>query len=689
MDGEDEDRHSLVARVERLARERDLAIDRAEARRRGVVHTPGAIARWIARAADEAVRRELGRPHGLASDDVVIVDPATGPGVFLAAAIEVAGASPDRAPRACVGLDVDPRAIALASAALGGAAARAGWALALSAGDALASLAPVRALEDDDVVRVVIGNPPWAARSANRDARLTEALLDDFRRDGEGRPLGERRIGVLSDDYVRFVRWGAELVRRARRGGVLAMVTNASFVDGPVHRGMRAALARWMDRVDVIDLGGSSLVARERGAVDENVFGVRPAAAITIAVRRAAIAAGRDRGAQLSLGRDGGADEPSEAGERRLPRAQLSLGLDGGCRPRSADAPLEPPLDPPRDATLRVATLRGTREEKLDELAHGELALVPQPIERPWRQARASAPRAYASWPSLAEWMPFHREGLQTNRDELAIALDRDALLAKLARFARGELEGRAGEHWDPEVARRDLRALLDDPAALDAAIRPIAYRPLDERVVLAHRALCHRPRGELARALDASGLALITARKDRGQRAWRLFGACRAVPDNCWLSTRSSCRARAFPLRDPDGAPNLDPDLRARAEDAIGAALEPETFAAWALAWMACAAYREACDGALRDDYPRIPPPPDARALAELAARGRALIDALTNATASAAPRPPAAPVSIGHHDLAATARSPSRAAALAAALAAADAALAPRIREALGITR
>ncbi|AKF07587.1 type ISP restriction/modification enzyme [Sandaracinus amylolyticus] len=572
----------LVERVEASARERDATLDRETARTRGVVHTPAAIARFVAHAADLALREHLARPDGIASDDVVLVDPATGPGVFLAALIEHGIASRAR-PRACVGLDVDGDAISRADAIVGAAARDLEWPLRLAQGDALASLAPVRELEDDDVVRVVVGNPPWAARSANRDARLTEALLDDFRRDDTGAPLAERKIGVLSDDYVRFVRWSVELVRRARRGGVIALVTNASFLDGPVHRAMRAALARWLDRIDVIDLGGSSLIARARGIDDENVFGVRPSVAITIGVR----------------------------------------------------APVR------RGATaLRIARVEGTRDEKLDALSRRALRWESHDPTGTWRLARGGpAPATYRTWPSLDAWMPFHREGLQTNRDELVIARDRDALLASLETFARGGAR-RATPHWDPERARLVARELLRDP---DPHVRRIAYRPFDERVALVHPALCHRPRPELARALDASGLALISARKDRGQLPWACFGAARVLPDNCWLSTRSSCRARAFPLCDPEGAPNLDRDLARRAEDASGAALDARTFATWALAWMASQPYRDRCDDALRTDYPRIPAPRDGTELARIARLGEAIVRALIE---------PATPLAITVHE-------------------------------------
>src|SRR5690606_10759485 len=123
-----------------------------------------------------------------------------------------------------------------------------------------------------------------AGRSDNRGSPLMGALLADFRRDANGSTLGERKIGVLSDAYVRFWRWSCEMARRAERGAVVALVTNGSCLDGLVHRGMPAALARYFARIDVLDLGGSALIARGRDC-DENVFGVRPGVALTLAIR--------------------------------------------------------------------------------------------------------------------------------------------------------------------------------------------------------------------------------------------------------------------------------------------------------------------------------------------------------------------------------------------------------------------
>src|SRR5690606_16504947 len=101
--------------------------------------------------------------------------------------------------------------------------------------------------------------------------------MDEFARDAMGAPLRTGKLGVLSDDYVRFFHWALSLVKAAPGGGVVAMVTNSSFLEGPGHRGMRHAILRASASVDVLDLGGSSLTAR-RDAPDGNLFGVRPGA---------------------------------------------------------------------------------------------------------------------------------------------------------------------------------------------------------------------------------------------------------------------------------------------------------------------------------------------------------------------------------------------------------------------------
>jgi predicted helicase len=546
-------------------------------RRHGIVHTPPEVAGYCAGALDRVLTRAVGLSGGLSDSSLAVVDPATGPGAFLASALSVVAGRSTR-PAALVGLDCDPVALAEARRALAPAADAEGVRLVLEEADTLTRRTP---LPDGLPGRAVavLANPPWSSRTGRRATPELEPLLEDFRREGDGTALKERKVGVLADDYVRFLRWACELVRCAPWGGALAFVTNASFLDGPVHRGVRAALMRWFDGIEVVDLGGSALVARAEGR-DDNVFGVRPAVAITVAYRAA-------------------------GSEPWLP-----------------------------SASVRYTRVRGTRQEKLDVLSRGRprFARLSPSASSYWfvPMAREAAKRDRVS---LADAMPFHREGVQTNRDVVAVAPDRVTLLARLRAFAAGGVDGvlaRAAEsagHYDPERARASVaRALAMDPeGAAGVSARRLAYRPFDERWFVPVAPLCHRPRPALLNAVDRSEGVLLTVRKDRGDRPWAHFGLTRAVPDNCWLSARSSCRTRAFPTHGPDGEENLDPAVRATLAARVGAVVSSSDFVRYVLCLLASSAYRDDVGSSLRFDYPPIPLPSD-----------RATWDALVNAGAA-----------------------------------------------------
>lgn len=554
------------------------------------MHTPWRLARGLATLADGALER-LGAAGGLATPGLVIVDPACGPGAFLAAALAIAGDRESR-PAALLGLDLDAQALDDAEDVLRGASDRSHWPLRLERRDTLASLSLTttsRPIPERGPL-LVLGNPPWAGRTANADAEASAALLEDFRRDEHGARLEERKLGVLSDDYVRFFRWSAEMVRRRLDGGVLALVTNGSFLDGPVHRGMRAALTRWFDRVDIVDLGGNALIGREPGR-DDNVFGVRPSVALTVALRR--------------------------------------------------------PGPEPRRGRVTYTRLRGSTADKLEALASvapgRELApTAPLHVWVPVEDVGAD----YDGWPSLAELVPFHREGVQTNRDAVVVDTDPTTLLARLEAFAAGaegpELAAvtTAKRHYDPEKARRKVRE------ALEAGVRPraIAYRPFDERWFLPVSPLCHRPRPALLAAMRTSAFALLTVRKDRGSRPWRHLAVTAAVPDNCYLSNRSSCRTRAFPTHTADGRPNLsEAALRPWAQE-LGRTPSSVEVLRYAVAVLASERFQRRFAGRLRLDYPRLPPP-DAAAFTRVCAAGEQLVAAFVDPGQGAG-----GPVTVGH---------------------------------------
>jgi hypothetical protein len=566
------------------AAERDAALSPTRKRREGVVHTPPALARFVARVAHELVREQLGLRGGLADPQLALIDPACGPGAFLAAAQAVA-AGKGEGPRLYCGIDRDPAVLRTARAGLAPGLHAASASLRLLARDTLDAVPPA------SMVRLapslcVIGNPPWVASAQPKPSRSLQTLLEDFRRDSHGKRLPERKLGVLSDAYVRFVRWSCEVARKAEAGALVALVTNGSYLDGPVHRGMRAALLRFFDALYVVDLGGNALLPRDAGARDDNLFGVRPGVAALFAVRGV------------------------------------------GCDERSS-------------ARVRYVRVFGSHEDKLERLArlsvHDRALRVLSPAPPYQRFVPTSAPRdAYAKWPSLAELMPFHREGVQTNRDAVVVDVDRERLHTRLRAFAAGKRSAelapalRALPHFDPAAARAAVAAVLErDPdGRLGLLSRPLAYRPFDTRWFTPIAPLCHRPRPELLSAIDCSAFALVTVRKDRGALPWAHFGAARCIVDNCFLSTRSSCRARAFPTHDARGRENAAHAPLARFAERLGRVPSSIELAHYALATLASPSFRARHDQALRVDYPRIPWPESAAAFARRCELGRELCE-------------------------------------------------------------
>jgi hypothetical protein len=579
--GPDPERRAATA-----ASARDARLAPEDRGKHGVVHTPAPICRYVLRRSDVALRA-LGLP-GLTDPALTIVDPAVGTGAFLASALALGARGP------LVGIDRDPEAVVAAEAALGGRAR-------LSVGDTLAALPAI------DGPVLVVGNPPWIGGWAKGAAerRLSDQLLEDFRREADGAPLRERKVGVLSDAYVRFVRWALEVVRRAG-SGALGLVTNGSYLDGPVHRGMRSFLRAELSTIELTDLGGSSLVARTSGERDDNLFGVRPSVAVTVGAR----------------------------------------GPSGG------------------PATVTHARLRGSEAAKLEAL-EGEVAHSTLPAAAPATLFVPSGEPFPGDWLSLPELFPFHREGVQTNRDDVVVGPDRETLLGRMQAFAlalkRPDLvkAEQAKSHYDPESARAAVRAALERDPAGEGWIRPLAYRPFERRAFVTLRELCHRPRPALGAAMAHGGWALLSVRKDRGERGWNHVGATRDLVDNCYFSSRSSCRTRAFPAKTPKGDPNLSAEGAARFGDR-------DRAAAFALAVIGAAPYRERFGDVLRRDYPRIPDAEPA-AIERLVSIGQALAAAFEERGTTE--------IAIGHR----TAQGPARLLALRADCDAAVATLLP----------
>jgi predicted helicase len=134
-------------------------------------------------------------------------------------------------------------------------------------------------IKRDTPVMVVMGNPPYSISSTNKGEWI-QNLIADYKKD-----LNERKIN-LDDDYIKFIRYGQHFIDK-NGSGVLAYISNNSFLDGITHRQMRKHLLESFDKIYILNLHGN---ARTKeicidGSPDQNVFDIMTGVSINIFIK--------------------------------------------------------------------------------------------------------------------------------------------------------------------------------------------------------------------------------------------------------------------------------------------------------------------------------------------------------------------------------------------------------------------
>jgi predicted helicase len=134
---------------------------------------------------------------------------------------------------------------------------------------------------------VVIGNPPYNMgqvdendQNKNRKYKHMDARVHETYTRASTATLRNK----LSDPYVKAFRWASDRIRAG--GGVVAFVTNNSFVDQIAFDGMRKHLLREFDEIYVLDLGGNVRKNPKLSGTTHNVFGIQVGVAITLLVKK-------------------------------------------------------------------------------------------------------------------------------------------------------------------------------------------------------------------------------------------------------------------------------------------------------------------------------------------------------------------------------------------------------------------
>lgn len=139
---------------------------------------------------------------------------------------------------------------------------------------------------------VVIGNPPYNVgqlneNDNNKNRKYTtknKTGIDDRVAATYSKASKATNKNAVSDMYVKAIRWASD---RIGDEGVVAFVTNNSFIDALAFDGMREFLEKEFSQIYVFDLGGN--IRKRTSKPVYNVFDIQVGVSVNIFVRRKVI----------------------------------------------------------------------------------------------------------------------------------------------------------------------------------------------------------------------------------------------------------------------------------------------------------------------------------------------------------------------------------------------------------------
>lgn len=456
-----------------------LAAYNPEAKKKyGVFYTPQPVVEFIVRAVDDILKSDFVLPEGLADTSMVdtpiengisqhrvqILDPATGTGTFLAEVVRLIKErqQPGIWPK-YVKEHLLPRVYGFEYmiAPYTIAHLKLDMLMNLSAADKKklsnedrVNIYLTNSLIKDDIkpkyifaqeianeankankikhsapVMVMLGNPPYAVSSNNKgkDFAWIEELLKAYKKG-----LNEKNIQPLSDDYIKFIRLAQYYVERTGEG-IVAYISNNSFLDGLIHRQMRRELMRCFDDIYILDLHGNNRTGETTpdGGEDENVFAIMQGVSVNIFVKKK----------------------------------------------NSVDRPAE----------IHHYDLYGTRKEKYNFLSKSSIKSIPWHLLQPIEPNLFFVPKDFSDIEEynkgfrVDELMRVYSNGIQTGRDELFIDDDRKQLEQRIVKLLNGDIDSSFIERYNiKDSSSYNLIARIKKSTFNPKFIQRLAYRPFD-----------------------------------------------------------------------------------------------------------------------------------------------------------------------------------------------------------------
>ncbi|MBP7509517.1 MAG: N-6 DNA methylase [Prolixibacteraceae bacterium] len=439
-------------------------------------------------------------------------------------------------------------------------------------------------IKRDTPVMCIIGNPPYSVSSSNKSEWI-EKLTTDYKKD-----LNEKNIQPLSDDYIKFIRFGQHFIEK-NGSGILAYISNNSFIDGIIHRQMRKHLVECFDKIYILDLHGSTKKneTAQDGSKDENVFDIMQGVSINIFVKSAN-------------------------------KKQKVLGK------------------------VFHSEFYGKRDYKYEKLSDNSLKSIE------WNILDVNSPNFFFIKKNFDDRGSYEKgfkvdnlfiqinAGLATEFDELAIKNSKreaEELLNDLGK--NSALEILSKYQLNPKKIGK-IQNAVKDIANNKPKILPIDYRPFDFRFTIytgVSNGIMGRPRDGIMKHMLLENLALLTCRQQTSFAFQHVF-ISNKISERCSVSLQTGEVNYIFPIylypelndqqtigQPSERTPNLNSEIVKQIADKLGLTFTHEkeifenTFAPidildYIYAILHSPTYRKKYKEFLKIDFPRVPYPKD-----------------------------------------------------------------------------
>ncbi|MBE9236902.1 N-6 DNA methylase [Anabaena aphanizomenioides LEGE 00250] len=276
--------------------------------RLGIVYTPNEIVRFMIESVDFLVHKHFGKLLG--DKDVEILDPATGTGTFITELIDYL---PPHSLQHKYKHEIHCNEVAILPYYIANLNIEYTYKQKMGVYEEFENICFVDTLDNtlfagkqmdlfamtlenterikrqnDRTISVIIGNPPYNAKQENfndNNANRSYQNIDKLIKESYVKYSKAQNNIVLYDMYTRFIRWASD---RLGKNGIIAFVSNSSFIDSLTYDGFRKVVAKEFSEIYIIDTKGNARTSGERRRKEGgNVFSneIRVGVAVYFLVR--------------------------------------------------------------------------------------------------------------------------------------------------------------------------------------------------------------------------------------------------------------------------------------------------------------------------------------------------------------------------------------------------------------------